>query len=326
MVDEVLIRAARLAEAGRIDEAAMALAEALRHDGRLHEARYQLGMLEARRGNLAEAEQLARAATTAREDLYASGLGHILAKAGKLEEAQKWLRRAIELDSKNAWAHANLGAVYGDQQKLGEALACMEEALSIQPDFPWAQASRERLLSERNFRSNVRATYVEFARKRSLDPDPDAAGDAELEFHSAATDADGNPRFVMDVPTSLIFSDLGAAHLFFREVAGRGYEFGLRQFLDLQLLSDDVFIDVGAHWGLHSLTAATRWPKQVSVLAIEAHPENVARLRKWVALNQLEAEIEVIPKAVGVVEGTAYLQVNGSSMGHRLGTDGIRST
>ena len=60
------------------------------------------------------------------------------------------------------------------------------------------------------------------------------------------------------INASLILTDRGAALLFYREVAGRGWEFTLRRFLDLHLSSDDVFIDVGAHWGIHALTAATR--------------------------------------------------------------------
>jgi len=145
----------------------------------------------------------------------------------------------------------------------------------------------------------VRETYSRFARQRGLDPDPDVAGGCEIEFPSAVPAPDGAPRFVMSIPPSLVGSDLGTAHLFYREVAGQGYECAQRHFLDLQLRSDDVFIDVGAHWGVHSLSVATRLPKQVNVLALEANPENSARLASWVKRNKLESEIEVISKAVG---------------------------
>jgi FkbM family methyltransferase len=163
---------------------------------------------------------------------------------------------------------------------------------------------------------------VDFARGKGLDTSPDAAGQAEIEFPSAFLDANGSPRFKMWVPASLVFNDLGAAHLFYHEVTERGYEFSLRRFLDLQLKSDDVFIDVGAHWGVHSLTAATRWPRQVSVLAIEAHPENSKRLRSWVERNGLESDVEVISNAIGDREGVAQMRVDGSSMGHSLRAHG----
>ena len=169
----------------------------------------------------------------------------------------------------------------------------------------------------------MRETYGAFARHRGLDPDPDAIADFEIEFPSAATSANGTPRFVMPIPSSLVVRDLGAAHLFYREVAGQGYEFTLRQFLDLLLRSDDVFLDVGAHWGVHSLSAATRLPKELNVLALEANPENGKRLARWVERNQLEHEIEVIPKAVGDRVGIAHLHLDGSSMGHRIASEGV---
>ena len=320
--DEALLRAANLRAAGRLAEAATVLSEALRHHERAHAVSYQLALIEAERGNWSEAERLARTAAASGGDEYASGLGQILAKAGKYEEARAWLLRALALNSSDAGALACLGAVYGDQRKLDEALTCINQALLIRPDFPWAQFCRERMLSEQSFIRAVRAAYVEFARGKGLYSDPDAAGQAEIEFPSAFLDANGRPRFKMWVPTSLVLNDLGAAHLFYSEVAERGYEFSLRRFLDLQLNSDDVFIDVGAHWGVHSLTAATRWPNQVSVLAIEAHPENSTRLRSWVERNRLGADVEVIPNAIGDREGVAQMRINGSSMGHSLRAHG----
>lgn len=323
MASDALHLAAKLRAEGRLDEAVTTLSEALRQDSRAHAVRYQLSLIEAQRGNFSEAENLARAAAASGGDAYARGLGHILAKMGKLEEAEVWLARALELNPRDAWAHANLGAVYGDQRKLDKAIACMQRALAIQPDFPWAKSSRDRMLAERNFLKLVRAAYQEFAARNGLDPDPDADPTAEIEFPSTTLDANGKPRFVMQVPASLVLRDLGAAHLFYREVAGRGYEFVLRRFLDLQLRSDDVFIDVGAHWGVHSLTAASRWPAQISVLAIEPHPENGTRLRQWVERNRVEADVEIIEKAIGEREGVAHLRVNASSMGHSLSTDGV---
>ena len=321
--DEVLTSAANLSATGRLNEAATALSDALRQDESAHEVRYQLSLIEAQLGHLTVAEELARGAASTGGDIYARGLGHILGKIGNLKEAEVWLIRALRLDANDAWAHANLGAVYGDQRKLEEALACLEMALSIQPDFPWAQSAQKSILGQRKFLERVRATYVAFAGRRDPGFDPQTTDQTEIEFPSAALDANGLPRFVMEIPVSLLLSDLGAAHLFYREVADQGYEFALRRFLDLQLRSDDVFIDVGAHWGIHSLSAATRLPKEVSVLAIEPNAENSARLKRWVERNRVESEVEIIPKAVGDREGVAHMRVNGSSMGHRLTDDGV---
>jgi FkbM family methyltransferase len=316
--EEALLRAATLRAAGRLKEAATVLSDALGHHERAHAVSYQLALIEFERGNWPEAERLARTAAKSAGDEYASGLGQILAKAGKYEEAREWLLQALALNANDAQALASLGAVYGDQRKLDEALTCIDKSLSIQPDFPSAQFCRERMRSEQTFLRTVRATYVEFARRNGLNEDLDAAGQAEIEFPSALVDANENPRFKMWIPGSLVLGDLGAAHLFHHEVAGRGYEFSLRRFLDSQLNSDDVFIDVGAHWGIHALTAATLRPHEVSVVAIEPHPENSARLRSWVERNRLEADVMVIPDAVGDREGVARMRVDGSSMGHSL--------
>jgi FkbM family methyltransferase len=316
--DEVLLHATGLREVGRLGEAAAMLSEFLRQHGHAHACSYQLALIEAERGHWVDAEALARAAAGSGGDEYASGLGQILAKTGKYEEARRWLLRALTLNSSDADALACLGAIYGEQRKLDEALVCIDQALSIRPDFPSARACREQMLSEQRFLRDVRAAYVEFARRTGLNPDPDTAGQAEIEFPSAFLDANGSPRFKMWIPASLVLNDLGAAHLFYREVAERGYKFALRRFLDLTLNSDDVFIDVGAHWGVHSLTAATLLRNQISVLAIEAHPENSTRLRTWVERNQLEADVEVIPLAIGDRKGMAQMRVNGSSMGHSL--------
>ena len=317
-VDEVLLQVANLRKVGRLPEAAAVLSEALRHHDHEHVFSYQLALIEAERGNWAAAEPLARTAASSGVDEYASGLGQILAKTGKYEEARVWLLRALALNSRDADALACLGAIYGEQGKLDEAVMCIDQALLIRPEFPSALACREQMLSEQRFLRVVRAAYEEFARTTGLNPDPNAAGQAEIEFPSAFLDANGSPRFKMWIPASLVLSDLGAAHLFYREIAERGYEFALRRFLDLTLNSDDVFIDVGAHWGVHSLTAATLLPNQVSVLAIEAHPTNSARLRTWVERNRLEADVEVVPIAVGDREGVAQMRVDGSSMGHSL--------
>jgi FkbM family methyltransferase len=224
---------------------------------------------------------------------------------------------ASAVNGRDAETLANLGIAYFRRMKVDEALACTEAALAIKPDFPAAQFNRDQLLGHQKFFGEVRATIVEHARRTGLDPSTIESTD--IEFPAAFVDASGDPRFKLAIPGSLILSDLGAAILFQHEVAGRGWEFPLRNFLDAQLRSDDVFIDVGAHWGIHSLTAATtRLSNQVSVLAIEAHPENAERLRGWVARNRLREVVEVVSTAVGDREGTAQLRLNASSMGHSL--------
>ena len=172
---------------------------------------------------------------------------------------------------------------------------------------------------QQRFREAVRVALADYLRSRGLDA---AAASTEIEFDSASLDVAGLPRFKMTLPAELINDDLGAAHVFYHDVMGRGFEFGLRRFLDLHLASDDVFVDVGAHWGIHALTAATVHPHQISVLAVEAHPDNCARLRRWVELNRLEGDIDVVCGAIGDRQGVARLWMSGSSMGHSVRGEG----
>ena len=321
--DELLIAAGKMCAERRYEDAARVLADGLRKNEGAHALRYELSQVEAILDHLTSAERLAREATAAGGDVYARGLGYTLGQLGQFQEAEYWLLRALQYDSRDASAYANLAAIHGHQCRNSEALSNVERALSLRPDFPWAQEIRRTLLVQDTFLRLVRDTYVRFAQCHGLNPDPDATPDAEIEFPSAATDAGGTARFHMSIPCPLVLRDLGAAHLFYREVADQGYEFVLRKLIDGLLRSDDVFIDIGAHWGVHSLSAATRLPNEVNVLALEANPENSKRLAAWVKRNKLETEVEVIPKAAGDRIGPAHLLLNGSSMGHRIAPDGV---
>src|SRR6185312_2181492 len=106
-----------------------------------------------------------------------------------------------------------------------------------------ARRNRDRMLVLRECYGKARRALEEYARDRGLDSKEIES--TTVEFPTAFSDANGNPRFTLSLPGSLIVNDLGAALLFQHEVAGRGWEFPLRKFLDRQLRSDDVFIDVG---------------------------------------------------------------------------------
>jgi len=316
-IDDVLRQAAALRSHGRLDMAAKLLADTLRNDASAHAISFQLAVLSAEQENWSDAERLARSAAALGGDSYATGLGQILATVGKFAEAEEWLCRALALNARDAEALVCLGSVHVHRKKFDDGLACIEAALLIQPGFTQVRKNRDRMLVLRESYGKARRALEEYARHRGLDTE--AIQSTTVEFPTAFGDANGNPRFTLSLPGSLIVNDLGAALLFQHEVAARGWEFPLRKFLDRQLRSDDVFIDAGAHWGIHSLTAATtRWSNQVSVLAIEAHPENVERLRSWVARNQVQETVEVISTALGDREGFARLKIDGSSMGHSL--------
>lgn len=313
-LDDVLKQAAAMRSAGQLDGAAKLLADSVAKDPGAHAASFALAMLFFQQRNWRDAERFARSAVAAGGDVYAGGLGHILAETGQYAEAEAWLRRALATNACDALALARLGEICLRQMRLDEAFAYLDSALMLRPNLAEAQLNRDAVLAHRAFFEKVGATVSQFA-----GCDAAAIASAEIEIAAAFSDANGKPRFMLAIPRSLILTDLGAALLFQHEVTAGGWEALLRKFLDAQLHSDDVFIDVGAHWGIHSLTAATtRFSNQVSVLAIEAHPENVDRLRNWVARNGLQDGVEIISTAVGDRDGLVELRINASSMGHGL--------
>lgn len=139
-------------------------------------------------------------------------------------------------------------------------------------------------------------------------------GRGEL-LRSAAKAADGKPRFVMELPRHLL-RDAGISFLRQRELHFRGYEASTRAFLDAHLQAGDIFIDVGAHWGLMSLHAATAHPS-IRVLAIEASPDNFPHLRRSIAINGLGGRVQAVHSGAWDGEGTASVLPQ-STMGHAV--------
>jgi FkbM family methyltransferase len=100
-------------------------------------------------------------------------------------------------------------------------------------------------------------------------------------------------------------------HLDLRESLQRDYLFGLLDRNELEFVLEllDVgadFVDVGAHVGLYTVTAAHAIPGRV--LAIEPNPLARAQLLENVALNALR-NVTVVPKAVAEVPGHSQLHV-----------------
>jgi len=111
--------------------------------------------------------------------------------------------------------------------------------------------------------------------------------------------------------------DPGVRALVRGETERGGYEYPTRAFIDAHLGPGDLFVDVGAHWGIYALHAATRHRDSVRVLAIEAHPGNIGPLTQGVSRNGLGETVEIICVAAGARPGSAPLVFN-STMGHSL--------
>ncbi|HXV25327.1 MAG TPA: FkbM family methyltransferase [Alphaproteobacteria bacterium] len=147
---------------------------------------------------------------------------------------------------------------------------------------------------------------------------PVAAKSAEdtLLVPSVFMKPDGGPRFVMPIPRRVL-ADAGIGYLVRHETQFGGYEYPTRCFLARHLQPGDLFIDVGAHWGLYALTAATRWPGEVAVLAIEPESDNLRHLQDWIIRNGVAQDVAVVAAAAGAQEGTVTFARN-STMGHSV--------
>lgn len=61
-------------------------------------------------------------------------LGNLLDQVGKKEEAEKAYQKAISIDPKNVRAHYNLGLLYSEQGKLKEARKELTKAIELNPN------------------------------------------------------------------------------------------------------------------------------------------------------------------------------------------------
>jgi FkbM family methyltransferase len=150
-----------------------------------------------------------------------------------------------------------------------------------------------------------------------------ATVETPLLLASASLGADGKPRFRLVLDPELAASDHGLRYLIQQETRHDGFERATREVVDAHLQPGDLFIDVGAHVGVMSLTAATSHGNPV--LAIEPSPGNLRQLAASVEANGLAARIEIVACAIGAASGRGRLALSRGSMGHRLTGDGEES-
>ena len=137
---------------------------------------------------------------------------------------------------------------------------------------------------------------------------------------------DQSPRFNLTFP-AYFSSDAGARYLAASEL-GNGYEQPTRNLIERILRPGDLFLDVGAHWGVFSLQAATHPAGGVKVIAFEPEIMNAIVLTENVVKNGLAQNITVVCAACGKQCELAPLVTN-STMGHSvrgfgLPPDGVR--
>lgn len=131
---------------------------------------------------------------------------------------------------------------------------------------------------------------------------------------------DGSSRFNLNFPAHF-FNDQGAQHLVGHET-GNGYELPTRNLIERVLRSGDLFIDVGAHWGLFTLQAATHPAGNIRVCSFEPDLMNATILSTNVVRTGLSETVTLVCAACGDRPELAALVTN-STMGHSIRAVGL---
>jgi tetratricopeptide (TPR) repeat protein len=133
-----LERGVALEQVGRLQDAIAETEEALRLDPTLVQAHVNLIILYGRVGDREKAKEHYQAAVKLNPNQFPDAYynyGVLLIQEGKLDEAEKAFRQALEVRPSYADAHNNLGNLLERQGKFPEAIAEYKKAIESQPDF-----------------------------------------------------------------------------------------------------------------------------------------------------------------------------------------------
>ena len=123
-------------------------------------------------GKLKEAERYQRNAIEIKHDFAEahSNLGNVLSDLGKLQEAELSYRRAIDIKPDYADAHYNLGIIFRDLGKLQEAELSTRKAIKINPDLAIAHSNLGGILKELG-----KLQEAEFSYRKAIEINPNFA-------------------------------------------------------------------------------------------------------------------------------------------------------
>jgi Flp pilus assembly protein TadD len=157
---------------GMTDEAAEMYRKSLELDPGSASAHYNLAASLARRGEFSEAEHHFRAALEHKPDAGTyDGLGFVLWKQGRVDEAIASLHAAIEADPEYPAAYDHLGTILVEQGRLGEAEANYRRLVRTRP----SAAAHQKLAQVLMELGRTDAAREEMGMAKALDRNPGEA-------------------------------------------------------------------------------------------------------------------------------------------------------
>ena len=147
--DEIINKAFQLHSLGNTLEASKYYQLFINEGFKDHRVFSNFGGILKNKGKLKEAEKYIRKAIELKPDyvLAISNLGEILKLFGNLKEAEKYIRKAIAIEPGYAISHYNLGCILRDLGNLKEAEICLRKAIKLKPNFLDAHYNLGGLLS-----------------------------------------------------------------------------------------------------------------------------------------------------------------------------------
>jgi tetratricopeptide (TPR) repeat protein len=148
--EQIINQAFKFHSQGNISEAAKYYQYFINQGYKDHRVFSNYGVILKNLGKLKEAERCQRKAIQIQPD-YAdahSNLGNLLRGLGQLQDAELSTRKAIQLNSDFADAHLNLGNVLSDLGELQEAEKSFRKAIQLNPDFAEAHSNLGTILKD----------------------------------------------------------------------------------------------------------------------------------------------------------------------------------
>ena len=135
--DEIISEAFKLHSKGNIPEAVKYYQYFLAKGYQDHRVFWNYGVILKNLSKIKEAEKFVKKTIEIKPDFFTAYvlLGIIMRDLNRLEDAEEFTRKAIEIEPSHSNAYANLGLILKDLGKLDEAKEFTLKAIELQPDF-----------------------------------------------------------------------------------------------------------------------------------------------------------------------------------------------